>query len=189
VCIAVGALMAGLVARILIRRRPGTVAWDLVADVSHELKTPVGAMTLLAEAVLDAADDPHEVRTRNACSSGSSASIRHAADLPAALGWGWRSSSTSPPATEVMSSSQHTLRTPSTPAGKRYQTTNCNERAATMVAIFARKLTMRTFHRRSPLPILRQRLGVGGITRLPRIVPAILSQVNARSRLDLKSTG
>jgi two-component system sensor histidine kinase SenX3 len=35
---------------------------DFVADVSHELKTPVGAMTLLAEAVLDAADDPHEVR-------------------------------------------------------------------------------------------------------------------------------
>jgi two-component system, OmpR family, sensor histidine kinase SenX3 len=35
---------------------------DFVANVSHELKTPVGAMTLLAEAVLDAADDPHEVR-------------------------------------------------------------------------------------------------------------------------------
>jgi two-component system sensor histidine kinase SenX3 len=33
-----------------------------VANVSHELKTPVGAMALLAEAVLDAADDPHEVR-------------------------------------------------------------------------------------------------------------------------------
>ncbi|HEX2291265.1 MAG TPA: ATP-binding protein, partial [Pseudonocardiaceae bacterium] len=28
----------------------------------HELKTPVGAMALLAEAVLDATDDPHEVR-------------------------------------------------------------------------------------------------------------------------------
>jgi two-component system sensor histidine kinase SenX3 len=35
---------------------------DFVANVSHELKTPVGAMALLAEAVLDAADDPHEVR-------------------------------------------------------------------------------------------------------------------------------
>jgi two-component system sensor histidine kinase SenX3 len=35
---------------------------DFVANVSHELKTPVGAMTLLAEAVLDAVDDPHEVR-------------------------------------------------------------------------------------------------------------------------------
>jgi two-component system sensor histidine kinase SenX3 len=35
---------------------------DFVANVSHELKTPVGAVALLAEAVLGAADDPHEVR-------------------------------------------------------------------------------------------------------------------------------
>jgi two-component system sensor histidine kinase SenX3 len=35
---------------------------DFVANTSHELKTPVGAVTLLAEAIESAADDPQQVR-------------------------------------------------------------------------------------------------------------------------------
>jgi len=35
---------------------------DFVANVSHELKTPVGAMALLAEALLESVDDPETVR-------------------------------------------------------------------------------------------------------------------------------
>jgi two-component system sensor histidine kinase SenX3 len=44
------------------QRRLEAVRRDFVANVSHELKTPVGALTLLAEAVIDAADDPEAVQ-------------------------------------------------------------------------------------------------------------------------------
>ena len=43
-------------------RRVDEVRRDFVANVSHELKTPVGALALLAETVEDAADDPEAVR-------------------------------------------------------------------------------------------------------------------------------
>ncbi len=42
-------------------RRVDAVRRDFVANVSHELKTPVGALSLLAEAVLSSADDPAQV--------------------------------------------------------------------------------------------------------------------------------
>src|SRR4051794_19919777 len=42
-------------------RRADTTRRDFVANVSHDLKTPIGALTLLAEAVLMAADDPDAV--------------------------------------------------------------------------------------------------------------------------------
>jgi two-component system, OmpR family, sensor histidine kinase SenX3 len=43
-------------------RRVEEVRRDFVANTSHELKTPVGALALLAETVEDAADDPEAVR-------------------------------------------------------------------------------------------------------------------------------
>ncbi|HEX2074704.1 MAG TPA: ATP-binding protein [Geodermatophilus sp.] len=43
-------------------RRVEEVRRDFVANVGHELKTPVGALALLAEATQDAADDPEAVQ-------------------------------------------------------------------------------------------------------------------------------
>ncbi|MGW0603520.1 sensor histidine kinase [Streptomyces sp. NPDC002640] len=43
-------------------RRIEAVRRDFVVNVSHELKTPVGALSLLSEAVMDAADDPEAVQ-------------------------------------------------------------------------------------------------------------------------------
>lgn len=43
-------------------RRVEAVRRDFVASVSHELKTPVGGLMLLAEAIRDASDDPEMAR-------------------------------------------------------------------------------------------------------------------------------
>ena len=43
-------------------RRVESIRRDFVANVSHELKTPVGAIKLLSDAVIDAADDPEAVQ-------------------------------------------------------------------------------------------------------------------------------
>lgn len=43
-------------------RRLEAIRRDFVVNVSHELKTPLGALSLLAEAVADAAEDPAAVR-------------------------------------------------------------------------------------------------------------------------------
>ena len=43
-------------------RRVDEVRRDFVANVSHELKTPVGGISLLSEAVLGASEDPEAVR-------------------------------------------------------------------------------------------------------------------------------
>ena len=42
-------------------RRVDEVRRDFIANVSHELKTPVGGISLLSEAVLDAKDDPEAI--------------------------------------------------------------------------------------------------------------------------------
>lgn len=42
--------------------RVDAVRRDFVANVSHELKTPIGALSLLAEAVLSSSDEPEAVR-------------------------------------------------------------------------------------------------------------------------------
>lgn len=44
------------------RERVEQMRRDFVANTSHELKTPVGAVSLLAEAIESAADDPAQVR-------------------------------------------------------------------------------------------------------------------------------
>lgn len=43
-------------------KQADTIRRDFVANVSHELKTPIGALTLLSEAVSEAANDPEAVQ-------------------------------------------------------------------------------------------------------------------------------
>jgi two-component system sensor histidine kinase SenX3 len=42
--------------------RLDSIRRDFVANISHELKTPIGALSILAEAVLEASDDPTAIK-------------------------------------------------------------------------------------------------------------------------------
>ena len=42
-------------------RRLDSIRRDFVANISHELKTPIGALSILSEAVLDASNDPDAI--------------------------------------------------------------------------------------------------------------------------------
>ncbi len=55
-------VVAVLLEDVTANRRLEDVRRDFVANVSHELKTPVGALSLLAEALQDASGDPPAVR-------------------------------------------------------------------------------------------------------------------------------
>jgi two-component system sensor histidine kinase SenX3 len=60
---ALGARFTLLIVRdVTEQERLDQVRRDFVANTSHELKTPVGAVSLLAEAIESAADDPAQVR-------------------------------------------------------------------------------------------------------------------------------
>lgn len=60
---ALGARLTLLIVRdVTEQERLDQVRRDFVANTSHELKTPVGAVSLLAEAIESAADDPAQVR-------------------------------------------------------------------------------------------------------------------------------
>lgn len=55
-------LMLLIIRDVTEQERLDQVRRDFVANTSHELKTPVGAVSLLAEAIESAADDPDQVR-------------------------------------------------------------------------------------------------------------------------------
>ncbi len=57
-----GQLVLALVEDRTRERQVDAIRRDFVANVSHELKTPVGALNLLAEAVAEASDDPEAVQ-------------------------------------------------------------------------------------------------------------------------------
>ena len=56
---------AGLIAILIFddseMRRLDSIRRDFVANISHELKTPIGALSILSEAVLEASNDPEAV--------------------------------------------------------------------------------------------------------------------------------
>ena len=72
------------------RRRLENVRRDFVANISHELKTPVGALALLAETLLDESDPEVTRRLAERLAARRSGSATRSTTCWSCPGWRWR---------------------------------------------------------------------------------------------------